>query len=172
MDISDNPQIGTDQWPNRNSPTGGDGTPLDDIPCTNPVPDDYHVHVHLSIFVNGEAKSVPKEVGFVSQAGGSRCIYWLHTHDKSGKLHVEGDAPRAYTLGEFFRIWGQPLESTNVAGYTGLPIRMFLVEADGTTATQVDAADWDGIELTSHRQLTIEIGTPIDAIPTYTWDSH
>ena len=80
--------------------------------------------------------------------------------------------PRAYTLGEFFRIWGQPLESTNVAGYTGLPIRMFLVEADGTTATQVDAADWDAIELTSHRQLTIEIGTPIDAIPTYTWDSH
>ena len=55
MDISDNPQIGTDQWPNRNTSTGGDGTPVDDINCTNPVPDDYHVHAHLSIIVNGEA---------------------------------------------------------------------------------------------------------------------
>lgn len=143
---------------------------MDGITCTNPVPDDYHVHVHLSIFVNGEAKSVPAEIGFVSQTGGSRCIYWLHTHDKSGKLHVESDAPRKYTLGEFFRIWGQPLEATNVAGFTGLPIRLFVV--DGSSVSQVEAPDWDGIELVSHRQLTIEIGTPIDAIPTYTWSSH
>jgi hypothetical protein len=143
---------------------------VDGIPCTNPVPGDYHVHVHLSIIVNGEAKSVPPEVGFVSLAGGKRCIYSLHTHDRSGKLHVEADAPRTFTLGQFFRIWGQPLESTNVAGFTGLPIRLFVV--DGSSVSQVEAPDWDGLELTSHRQFTIEIGTPINEIPTYTWSSH
>jgi hypothetical protein len=170
MDISNNPQIGTDQWPDRNTSTGGDGTPVDDINCTNPVPDDYHVHAHLSIIVNGEAKSVPAEIGFVSLAGGSRCIYGMHTHDKSGKLHLEASAPRSYTLGQFFRIWGQPLENTNVAGYSGLPIRLFVV--DGSSVSEVHASDWAGLELTSHLQLTFEIGTPIDEIPTYTWSSN
>ena len=122
--------------------------------------------------MNGEQKSVPAEVGFVSLTGGTRCIYLMHTHDKSGKLHMEASAPRTFTLGQFFRIWGQPLESTNVAGYSGLPIRLFVVEANGTTATQVEPADWPGLAMTSHMQITIEIGTPIDEIPTYTWSSN
>lgn len=170
MDISDNPQIGTDQWPNRNTSTGGDGTPIDDINCTDNMPDEYHVHAHLSIIVNGEAKSVPAEIGFVSLTGGTRCVYYMHTHDKSGKIHMEAAAPRSFTLGQLFRIWGQPLEDTNVAGYQGLPIRLFVV--DGSSVSQVEATDWAGLELTSHRQVTIEIGTPIDEIPTFTWSSN
>jgi hypothetical protein len=38
--------------------------------------------------------------------------------------------------------------------------------------SQVDAADWTSLELTSHRQVTIEIGTPIEVIPNYTWASN
>jgi len=172
MDISDNPQIGTDQWPDRNSPTGGDGTPVDGIECSDHMSETYHVHVHLSIIVNGEEKSVPQEVGFVSFPGGTRCLYEMHTHDKSGKIHMEAEAERSFTLGNFFHIWGEPLGNTNVAGYEGLPIRLFLVEKDGTAATEVDAAEWANIELTSHRQLTFQIGTPIDVIPNYTWSAH
>jgi hypothetical protein len=82
----------------------------------------------------------------------------------------EAAAPRSFTLGQLFRIWGQPLEDTNVAGYQGLPIRLFVV--DGSSVSQVEATDWAGLELTSHRQVTIEIGTPIDEIPTFTWSSN
>jgi hypothetical protein len=135
------------------------------------MPDEYHVHAHLSFIVNGEAKSVPAEIGFVSQTGGTRCIYYMHTHDKSGKIHMEAEAPRSFTLGQFFRIWGQPLEATNLAGYQGLPIRLFVVD-DAGAVTLVEPADWAGIQLTSHLQLTFEIGTPIDEIPNYTWSAH
>ena len=170
-DISDGHKVGVDEWPNRNTATGGDGTDVDDIRCTNNMPEEYHVHAHLSIIVNGEQKAVPAEVGFHSFPEGGRCLYLMHTHDKSGKIHMEADAPRTFTLGQFFRIWGMPLESTNVVGYQGLPIRLFLVEEDGTVS-QVDPADWNNLELTSHRQVTFEIGTPIEVIPNYTWDSH
>jgi hypothetical protein len=57
-----------------------------------------------------------------------------------------------------------------VAGYSGLPIRLFVV--NGTTVSQVEPADWPGIPLDSHTQITIEIGTPIEEIPTYTWSSN
>jgi hypothetical protein len=30
----------------------------------------------------------------------------LHTHDTSGTIHVESNAIRAYTLGQFLDIWG------------------------------------------------------------------
>jgi len=32
--------------------------------------------------------------------------------------------------------------------------------------------DWNDIELLSHREVTIQIGTPIDEIPNYTWSAH
>jgi hypothetical protein len=32
--------------------------------------------------------------------------------------------------------------------------------------------DWNDIELLSHREITIQIGTPIDEIPNYTWSAH
>ena len=30
----------------------------------------------------------------------------LHTHDTDGTIHVESNANRAYTLGQFLDIWG------------------------------------------------------------------
>jgi hypothetical protein len=32
-------------------------------------------------------------------------MYWLHTHDDTGKLHVEAPAATAATLADFLEIW-------------------------------------------------------------------
>jgi hypothetical protein len=44
----------------------------------------------------------------------SGCIYWVHTHDQTGMIHLELPAAFTVTLGDFFDLWGQPLSSTQV----------------------------------------------------------
>lgn len=61
-----------------------------------------HIHQMLTITVNGEQILIPANIGLPN--GMMRAI---HTHDSSGKVHVEGTCPRDFTLGEFFDVWGQ-----------------------------------------------------------------
>jgi hypothetical protein len=97
-------------------------------------------------------------------------FYTLHTHDHSGKLHVEAAAPATFTLGQIFRIWGQPLGPDNVAGLTGKPIVVYVTDNNGVVTEAT--GDWNDIELLSHREITIQVGTPITEIPNYTWTAH
>jgi len=94
----------------------------------------------------------------------------IHTHDYSGKIHIEGPAPGTFTLGQLFSIWGQPLEADNVAGLTGKPIVIY--STDQGTVTQVAPADWKSIELTTHKEVTIQVGTAIAEIPNFTWSAN
>ncbi len=42
----------------------------------------------------------------------------LHTHEEGdGTIHVESEDTRAYTLGDFFRVWGNRLTSTCLFDY-------------------------------------------------------
>ncbi len=59
------------------------------------------------------------------------------------------------------------MTSTNVAGISGLPVEIFVT--DNGTVTQVEEADWGNIELKSHREITIELGTTLTEIPNFTW---
>src|SRR3989304_3495456 len=49
----------------------------------------------------GEPVPVPEATGIRDN-----CIFWLHTHDSTGLLHIEAPEQRAFTLGQFFAIWG------------------------------------------------------------------
>jgi hypothetical protein len=169
VSITDNHQIGVDHWSDGNTSAGGQGGNVSGLDCLLSMPDDYHVHTHVSIFLNGEALSVPPEVGIVQSTPTARCFYPIHTHDKSGKIHVEALAPATFTLGQLFAIWGQPLTNTNVAGLTGLPVVVYVT--DNGTVTEV-ADNWTNIELTSHREITIVVGTAITAIPNITWSGN
>ncbi|RYG63469.1 hypothetical protein EON80_21180 [bacterium] len=139
---------------------------------------DYHIHSHLSIFVNGRQLAVPAAIGIANPHSittpefpdgfvdyGS-CVYALHTHDTSGRLHVEAPTQRTFTLGQVFRIWGQPLTRQNVAGITGLPLVIYI--NDGTNL-RVYSGDPAAIELGSKREITFQFGTPLARIPTYQW---
>jgi hypothetical protein len=69
----------------------------------------YHVHAHLNIRVDGVLQAIPPDVG-----QRSTCLYWLHTHQPHGVIHVEAPAETAFTLGQFFDVWGKPLDATHV----------------------------------------------------------
>jgi hypothetical protein len=124
------------------------------------------VHSHLSIYLNGEALAIPALIGIVDTSPTAHCDYLVHTHDRTGIIHVEAPAPALFTLGQFFSIWGQPLSLTDVAGNPGLPVTVYITDNNVTSQYTGDPV---AIELTAHREITIQIGTPITEIPSYTW---
>ncbi len=73
-----------------------------------------HLHPHLDVVVDGKSITVPSQIGINSSLWKDRSLdkYGLqglsplHTHDNSGTIHVESNANRSYTLGEFLNIWG------------------------------------------------------------------
>jgi hypothetical protein len=72
---------------------------------------------------------------------------------------VEPPSAIQMTLGQLFDIWGQPLSTTGVAGYTG------------SLTVLVDGAGYSGdprtITLDAHKQIALEIGTPVVTPPVY-----
>jgi hypothetical protein len=165
VDISAGQRIGDVHWSSGDTPTGGQGAPVGSLTC-GPEDTTYHAHAHVSILLNNEPLAVPTRIGIVENAPNPRCLYQIHTHDASGKIHVEAAAAGTFTLGQLFQVWGQPLTTTDVAGLTGMPVEVFVT--DGGVVTKVDA-DWANIELRSKRLITIGVGTPVTEIPNFTW---
>jgi hypothetical protein len=167
VNLDDNHQVGNLFFADGDTATGGQGQTINNIPCGG-VDDTYHVHAHLSIFVNGDAKAFPAQVGIPPTSATSVCHYYVHTHDHSGKIHMEGPAAQDFKLGDLFAIWGQPLTATNVAGVTNLPMVVYIYDA--TTITQF-TGDPATILLngSSHRHIAIVLGTPVTEVPYFTW---
>ncbi len=108
-----------------------------------------HWHPHLTIEHRGVPVTIPADIGIVTAGYAVLCLYWLHTHDDSGIIHVESPQAMIFTLGDFFAVWGQPLSSTRVGPYTG-HVRAF-----------VDGAPYKGapqnIPLLDGEQITLRI---------------
>lgn len=164
--INDGHQVGDVFWPDGATATGGQGQTVSGLSC-GPDNATYHVHAHLSIFMNGRALAIPARIGLIAATPTQpACNYSIHTHDLSGKVHVEAPAPAPFTLGQLFAIWGQTLSPANIAGITSLPVVIYVTDAGATMQYTGDPA---AIELVSHREITIQIGSPVAAIPNFTW---
>jgi hypothetical protein len=164
QDLSDGHRIGVNRWASPQA----DGNPIGTFSCIVNQPQSGAFTAHLSILLNNEAQAIPTQLGAVPQPEGGHCFYTIHDHDGSGRIHVTpGAAGGTFTLGQLFQVWDQPLTNTNVAGITGLPIEIFVT--DNGTVTKVEEADWTNIELKSHREITIGVGTSVAEIPNYTW---
>jgi hypothetical protein len=169
VNLDANQQIGvtSTHWSDGATASGGSGATVQGIPCAAPV-ETFHIHSHLSIIVNGEAQAIAANAGIVDTAS-LDCHYYIHTHDRSGKIHVEAPASGTFTLGQFFAIWGQPLSATNVAGITGMPQTVYITENSTVTQFTGNPAT---IELASHRHIAIVLGTPITQVPFFTWTAN
>lgn len=170
INLDDNHAVGVDHWGDGNTSDGASGETVQGLDCAVNMDETYHVHTHLSIFLNGEALAIPPDIGIVqTSTPGVRCFYSIHTHDKSGKIHVEAPAPGLFTLGQLFAIWGQNLSTTDIAGLTGMPVTVYTTD---NGVVSVATGDWHDIELASHREITIQVGTAITEIPNFTWSAH
>lgn len=121
------------------------------IKCDMMEQDRYHVHVHLDIYVDGKHQTLPKFIGI---SGKGSCMYWLHTHDDSGIIHVESPVKKDYTLGEFFLIWHKPLSKKQVADWvapSGTEVKAYVNGKEYT-------GDPSNIILDAHEEIVLQIG--------------
>ena len=117
----------------------------------------FHVHAHLDVFVDGTAAPVAAGIGIDVVA---RRISTLHTHDRTGWIHMEAPRRETFTLGQLFTEWGVRLTATCIGGYCApqMPVRF---SVDGHTRTGDPAA----IRLVKHEEIAIVIGTPPADVP-------
>jgi hypothetical protein len=137
--------------------TANAARPIDGIPCDQGEQPAVHFHAHLDIFAGGRQVTVPAGIGIPSSG---LCVYWIHTHDASGVIHIEvpaGRTVRSFTLGDFLAIWGKgPTTTTSMAGISIGPNRRAVVIVDGRRYSD----DPDAIVLTAHELITLEISPP------------
>lgn len=127
------------------------------IKCTYATMDSpgfYHVHAHLTILDAGKSIPISNNIGFDLNHD---CLTWVHTHTPSyGVLHIESPYKIVPTLGDFFGVWGKPLNSTQVASATVKPGQHMKVFVDEKPYT----GDPRKIKLVRHEDIEIEVGPP------------
>jgi hypothetical protein len=149
--------------PLASTATAATGQPVDGISCQTSEQTLFHIHAHLTVFVNGSARQIPAGIGIPgAQATNTpqgpfietgTCFYWLHTHAADGIIHIESPAQRTYTLGNFFDIWGQPLGPDQVGPAKGHVVAIY----NG----QVYQGNPRDIPLNAHAQIQLQVGTPL-----------
>jgi hypothetical protein len=125
-----------------------------------------HEHAHLDLFVNGSAVTVPANIGFGPDAQAA-----LHTHDTTGVIHMESNqADAAFTLGEFFDVWGLKLTPSCIGGYCDA--------GDNTLRIFVDGKPYGGdprsLQLHDQQEIVVTYGSSSqvpDPLPTFDWAS-
>jgi hypothetical protein len=139
------------------------GQTIDSISCQTSEQVLFHIHAHLAVFVNGQQNVIPAGIGipgavFQSTSvgpfvGTGTCFYWLHSHTADGVIHIESPLTRTYTLGNYFDIWGQPLDATHVGPASG-PVTAYV---DG----QRDTGNPRDIALNAHTVVQLDVGTDV-----------
>ena len=131
----------------------------------------YSTYAHLQVYVDGRSRALPGGIGMVGPSpelrrsglfyGAQTCMYWLHTRAADGLISVQSPVPRQYTLGDFFRIWNQPLGTDRIAG------------ARGAVTATVNGKRWPGdpteIPLTEHADIELAVGRPVPASTSVDW---
>jgi len=143
--------------------TSADGQTVDGVQCQSNEQVAYHVHTHLTVYVNGALRPMPGGIGIVKPVAqqtsngafdeASQCYYWLHVHAQDGVIHIEAPNQATYTLGQLFAIWRQPLTTTQVG------------PAHGTVTAYVNGVRYSGdlaaIPLRSHEDIQLDVGTVV-----------
>jgi hypothetical protein len=126
--------------------------PVDGIYCDTLEQTAYHIHAHLTIWIDGSPVQIPQGIGIASDQS---CFYWLHTHTSDGVVHIEFPSHGSPTLGNFLDIWGQEFsqlgyhnELASTAGWK--------VYVDGK---QVNS-NFNQLVLQEHMVITIAYNSP------------
>ena len=134
------------------------GSPIDGIQCLGSEQITQHIHANLEVYVNGVQGVVPAGIGIVP----GKCLYFTHTHQATGMIHIESpDKSAVYTLGNVFDIWGQPLTGSRLFGYTvdsSHKLTVVLYDANGTRTTY--SGNPASIPLGNHETIILLYNTP------------
>lgn len=166
-----------------NGPTGDTN---DGVSCQPYMSNNYHIHVFVGIYYNGQEIALPTATGMahptldsnyddMTTSGFYPCVYFTHTHDSTGVVHIESDnggvaetVPNdsKYTLGQYFAVWGITVYCPTGSGCVGQfgpyngPMEIF------TSGQQFRGDGTPGAPITAEQNLSPWYGDP-NTIPLY-----
>jgi hypothetical protein len=112
----------------------------------------FHIHAMLRIFVGGRPITVPANIGLPDNGS---VFSPLHTHDASGIIHIESTRPYAFTLGQFFDVWGVAFTPTQLGAYRTAGPEKLAVYVNGRPVS-----DAPGYVMRSHDTIIVGYGRP------------
>jgi hypothetical protein len=145
---------------------------VDGIQCNPMEHVAFHIHAHLDIIINGKSFTVPSQIGIKSD---ERCLYWLHTHDETGIIHVEAPEKRDFTVGQFFDIWNEKFSNSQIFNYT---TSSGGADNNNNTLTvyvnghKISGMNYRDIKLNAHDEIAIVYGKSPTQRPTTTIPSN
>jgi hypothetical protein len=117
----------------------------------------FHIHAHLDVIVNGKSVEVPSGIGIKP----NECLYWLHTHNTSGVIHIESPTQTKFTLLQFIQVWD------NTPGIS--PSFEQLTNHDKNFKVFVNGIEfkdsYDKVSLNAHDEIVIVSGSVPLSIP-------
>ena len=125
---------------------------IDGIECNTKEFVALHNHVHLDFYVNGNPLTVPAQIGIVDNT----CLYWMHTHNTSGVIHIESPKSRDFTLGQFFNIWKA---SANFPVSGAVP-KIFVNGQEVST-------NLEETKINQHDEIAVVYGNPPSVVPPF-----
>ena len=149
------------------STTAG-GKPVGVVTCQSAATEvvNYHIHVLVNVYVDGQRRRLPAGIGITPPAlvehyssgafldvGPYDCLYWIHTHVADGVVHVEAPHRGAFTLGQLFDVWGQPLGAGRVGPARGAVV----IFENGRRLS----GDPRATPLSPHGVIQIDVGQPV-----------
>ncbi|PZS01053.1 MAG: hypothetical protein DLM70_12730 [Chloroflexi bacterium] len=140
----------------RSSASSSQNPVIDGVHCGATEGTAYHQHAHLTLFDAGKPVTVPRGLGL---GLGQTCLYWVHTHDASGVIHMEAPVGLTPALKTVFDIWGEPTQTisrTQFFDHTARPGQTMKVWVNLKPYVGNPAA----ITLRRHTDITAEIGPP------------
>src|SRR6266516_2174124 len=76
---------------------------INGVTCDSMEQNNYHIHAHLTIYINGKHVTIPENIGIPPDHS---CFYWMHTHTHDGIIHIEAPAKvHNVALDDFHTIW-------------------------------------------------------------------
>jgi len=82
-----------------------------------------HIHPYLTIVIDGTEYEIPANAGIDTEICPG-VMHMVHTHDTTGKLHVENYTKEDVPLEVFFDVWGMHFDETGIMDYRDGTIEM------------------------------------------------
>jgi hypothetical protein len=117
----------------------------------------FHIHAHLDLIVDSKQVTIPAGIGIKP----NECLYWLHTHNTSGVIHIESPTRTTFTLGQFVQVWDNTPGISSTFEELTHGDKNLKVFVNGTKVND----SYDSIQLSAHDEIVLVSGDVPSSIP-------
>jgi hypothetical protein len=112
---------------------------------------ELHIHPFLEIWIDGKNQTIPANIG-ISEKG----MRVLHTHEDTGKIHVESPWPHQFYLKDFFFVWGKRFDKNCIFDHCTDDTHVLEVFVNGTKSDiygDIPLKDLDKIKIVYRKKV-------------------